>query len=647
MQKYPGLLFSFLLLFFGSGIGMKGISSPLPMGSREAKYPVSAIPEELKKNADMVIRQYDMNIEVKSLTSINIRVHIVKTVFRENALENANLKVNYDQFSKVNSIKAIFYNADGFETNQAKSSEITDESAVPNGLLYTEERVKRVKIIKSIYPFTVEYFYELDLHKMIEYPVWKPQDDYLVSVELSELKLTAEDDLFPRFREVNIPKPAQITKGKGETTISYVFDNLPALEKEKYSIPLEERVPVVYIAPDSYRTLGEDFDFRTWKNIGIWDYSINKDRDLVPDKTRKLVMDLIKDKKDNLSKIKAIYSYVQQTTRYVCVVLGIGGLQTAEASEVAGKGYGDCKGLVNYTKALLSAAGIESYATLVKSGMNQHDILTDFPSDQFDHVILCVPQGNDTVWLECTNQYIPFGFQGSFTDNRHVLVIKPEGGVLVKTPEYPETGNSRDRKMVINVDSAGNAAISITAIYKGLRYEEVDEMETKSVKDLENMFSEKINTPSSTIQKINYKYKKDQNPEAVETVTLSLRSFATITGSRLFLPFTIFGKVSANLNELSTRKTPVYFRHSTIDSDSVEIHIPSGYKVESLPAAVEVSSQFGHYQLTTLQKDNVLIFYRVYESKQGRFPPESFTEYTAYLQKIARADKSNAVLIRK
>jgi len=647
MKKYPVLLFMFLFLFFGSGISTKGSAGPLPSSSSEPKFPVSAIPEELKKNADMVIRVYEKNIEIKSLTSIHIRVHLVITVFRENALEDANLALNYDQFSKVNSIKAIFYNAAGLVTDHAKSSEIIDESAVPNGLLYTEDRIKRVNILKPSYPFTVEYFYELDMHKMVGYPRWEPQDDYRVSVEHSELDLTAEDNLIPRFRESNIPQPAKINESKGETTISYIFENLPAVEREKFSIPLEERVPVVYIAPNIYRTLSEDFDFQTWEKIGLWDYSINKDRGFLPDKTRKLVMDLIKNKKDTISKIKAIYNFVQQNTRYVCVVLGIGGLQTIDASEVAEKGYGDCKGLVNYTKALLSVAGITSYATLVKSGSNKQDILADFPSDQFDHVILCVPQEKDTIWLECTNQSIPFGFLGSFTDNRHVLIITPKGGALAKTPYYPGNINSLNRKITIDLDTNSNASVKINALYRGLQYERVREMESMSVKDMKTAFSENIASPSATIQKISYTFNKTQIPESHEMVEMSIRSYASLTGNRLFLPVNLFGSKNGNISESSGRKTPVYFRHSTIDSDTIEIHIPSWYKVESLPANTEVSSQFGHYHLSSLQKDNVITFYRNYERKEGRYPPESFTELTNYLQKIARADKSNAVLIRK
>jgi hypothetical protein len=618
-----------------------------PGNSSELTYEVSSIPDSLKNNADVVVREYSTEITISSLTSVFTKVHKVLTVLRESGLEYASLVLPYDQFSDIKSIKAIIYNENGIETKHAKSSQILDESAIPDGLLFTEDRVKKLKLSPLTYPFTVEYSYEIDQSKIIDYPRWMPQDDYRISVEHSRLTVTAEEALLPRFKEFNLPQPARITKNKELTTITYEVQNLPAVEEEKVSIPLEERVPVVHIAPVTYRMVGMDFDFRSWKSIGLWVYTLNKDRDILPEKTRQQLSALIKDKKDDLSKMKAIYRFVQETTRYVCVILGIGGMQTAEAKEVAEKDYGDCKGLVNYTQALLKEAGITSYATLVKAGRNEQDIITGFPSDQFDHVILCVPQEKDTVWLECTSQYIPFNFLGDFTDNRHVLVITPEGGVLVKTPAYPASSNTMNRRIIIGLDSLGNATAKITAVYRGLQYEDVEGFETRSIQDMKDFFIKKIKSPSATITKISYSYQKDHDPHSVENAELSLRSFATHAGNRIFLPFSILTYGNPDLNRLSTRKTPLYFRRSSIDSDTIEIHLPAGYSVESLPESADIPTQFGHYKLVPIKKDDMITFIRTFEIKEGRYPPESFTEFTTYLQKISKSDKSNAVLIKR
>lgn len=646
MLRFSLILASLFIMVCNNVAGLKNTGCGASLSSKETRYPVSDIPAELKDNSDAVIREFEMDVEVRSLNSLVIKVHRVVTVFRENGLKNAGLEEYYDQDSKISEIKMIDYNEAGVETKHLKSSDIIDESAVPDGLFYVDKRVKRVKVISAFYPFTIEYTYEKEFHGLLSYPVWEPQDDYRLSVEHSQLVVIADDALLPRFNEINIFQPATITHDKNRSLVTYTFRDLPALESEPFSIPLAERVPVINIAPNIYRTLKEDYDFRTWKSVGSWVYAINKNRDILPAKTRQELLDRIKGEKDELSKIRAVYRFVQETTRYVCISIGIGGMQTAEAGLVAEKGYGDCKGLVNYTKALLSVAGITSYATLVNAGEDEPDILPGFPSDQFDHVILCIPRESDTTWLECTSQSIPFGFLGPFTDNRHVLIITPDGGVLARTPVYPGTMNGLSRKVTIDLDTNGNAAAGIYSSYKGLLYEKVAWLEHRPVKDMEDNFIEKIKVPSASIKGIRYSFMKDQLPEARETVSLSIRSFATRAGNRIFLPFNLFNTANISRNQLSSRKTSLYFRSAETDSDTVEIHIPPGYKVESLPETTEVTSPFGHYKVTAVQKDNTLIFCRVLEKKEGRYPSSSFAEFMDYLQKIDRADKSNAVLIK-
>jgi transglutaminase-like putative cysteine protease len=121
--------------------------------------------------------------------------------------------------------------------------------------------------------------------------------------------------------------------------------------------------------------------------------------------------------KTPLEKMEKIYGLLQQKTRYISVQLGIGGWQPFDATYVAEKGYGDCKALSNFTKAMLEVVGIPSYYTIIRAGENATEINPAFPANQFNHAILCVPLPKDlsakSLWVFigfherplCTNQY--------------------------------------------------------------------------------------------------------------------------------------------------------------------------------------------------------------------------------------------------
>lgn len=143
---------------------------------------------------------------------------------------------------------------------------------------------------------------------------------------------------------------------------------------------------------------------------------------------------LTRDAIDKKEVIKRLYKYLQRRTRYINITLGIGGLKPYPAEYVAQNKYGDCKALSNYMKALLEQVNINSYYTLINSGENIGAIIKDFPSQQFNHAILFVPLEDDSVWLECTANSIPFAYLGTSVQNREALVIDGDKSRFVTTP---------------------------------------------------------------------------------------------------------------------------------------------------------------------------------------------------------------------
>ena len=129
----------------------------------------------------------------------------------------------------------------------------------------------------------------------------------------------------------------------------------------------------------------------SWADLSRWTYELNAGRAELPPALVAGMQALVQGETDERARIRKVYKFLQANTRYISVQLGLGGWQTFPASSVAANGYGDCKALTNYCQALLGAAGIKAHAALVRAGSDEQDIRTDFPSSQFNHVVLCVP----------------------------------------------------------------------------------------------------------------------------------------------------------------------------------------------------------------------------------------------------------------
>ena len=126
--------------------------------------------------------------------------------------------------------------------------------------------------------------------------------------------------------------------------------------------------------------------------------------------------------------------------------------------------------------AILKEAGLNARYVLIRGGEDENDIITDFPSNQFNHATVCVITGKDSVWLECTSQTRAAGFIGSFTGNRHAILIDEKGGHVVATTRYEGADNTDVRHISAQLDEAGKLKASVTARYTCMEQEDLHDV---------------------------------------------------------------------------------------------------------------------------------------------------------------------------
>jgi hypothetical protein len=405
---------------------------------------------------------------------------------------------------------------------------------------------------------------------------------------------------------------------------------------------------MVYLAPAKFEIEKYQGDMSTWQGLGKFIYTLNLGRDKLPENIKQAVHQIADPVTNPKEKIAKLYNYMQQNTRYISIQLGIGGLQPFDATYVATRKYGDCKALSNYMYSLLKEAGIKSNYTLVKAGNGKNYFREDFPSDQFNHIILCVPLQKDTVWLECTSQTTPAGYLSGFTSDRPVLLVDEDGGKLVKTPRYGMAQNTQVRKASGQINNEGLLTVKINTRYRAMQQDDLHFLVNgySHEKQLEYL-KRGIDLPHYDVVKFEYKETKSELPVINEILDLTALNYASITGKRLFITPNIISRFSSKLKADETRKYPISLQFEYHDIDTAIIDIPAGYRIEAMPAAVKIESKFGKYSASVDVQPDQIIYYRNIEKFSGQFPPSDYNELVKFYDQLYKADRSRVVLVKK
>lgn len=335
---------------------------------------------------------------------------------------------------------------------------------------------------------------------------------------------------------------------------------------------------------------------------------------------------------------------MQSHTRYISIQKGIGGIQPISAQTVANTGYGDCKALSNYMKSILKYAGVNSYYTLVNGGSKDYSFDLNFVHDYFNHVILCVPLETDTIWLECTNQTSPFGFMGSFTDDRIALLVKEDCSELRHTPIYNKDKNTITRKCKINVlpDRVGTA--SIVSYYSGLEYDERHNIAINDQEEQKKLITENLKIQDFIINNFNCSATDGPDPVLKEELKLTLNNYYSITGNRLFLPLNLLDKLTYIPQRLDKREVAIFNDYEFTYIDSVVYELPEDYEIEALPKDLELNTSYGTYSTMLILNGKDLTYIRKLQLNIGRYPASEYESFIAFFSKIRNNDKSMLVL---
>jgi len=615
----------------------------------QTDYNTTIIPKPLQAYANAVVRQQETSTEVKALDQVVYKHKEVITILNANGAEYAGIHIYYDKARQIKNLRAAIYDASGKLLKKVNASDFQDVSAISDFSLFEDDRVKYYTPLVSYYPYTVEYEYEIRIKHSFYFPAWMPQKAADIAVQSSIHRFIAKPDYQIRVKEFNVAQPKTEKVQDGVQVTEWVAQNIPALKPEPYSPPAQDYLTMVEIAPVAFQYEGIAGKFTNWQEYGQWAYdNMLKGRDELPAATVTHIKQMVKDIPEPKEKVKKIYEYAQQKNRYISVQIGIGGLQPMKAAEVDKLGYGDCKALTNYTKALLQIADVPAIYAEVNAGNSKKSYQPDFASAfQGNHAILCVPLPQDTIWLECTSREAPMGYLGSFTDDRRVLLCTEKGGIIARTRRYAPEQNKQIRTAHFTLEGTGKISGAIETKFEGTQYDNRENIIPKNPKDRIAALKEIYPINNLEIVKYDLAQQKTDQPATIEKLEVKAEQFGTLNNNMLLVPLNHLNREIGVPKEVRNRKNKVRIARGFYDEDNIRYELPADYKADYIPQPVELKSEFGSFLAKATLEGNQLIFSRQLTLKQGEFSPETYDQFISFLKKVADTDKSKFVLVKK
>lgn len=612
------------------------------------QYISNTIPDSLLENANYVKQFEELKIEIISPSKVNFTKRFAYTILNPKGAPYGALEEYYSSFKNIESISGELYDARGNKIKSVKKKDIADVSWGDGSTFMSDIRYKEHDFEYREYPYTISYEITSSTNGLLSLPEWMPQESAGVSIIESSLHITYPPSYPVRYKTQLLANPDSSITRNGNIYLLWTLKNIPAQTHEPYQLSWHQVLPRIKLAPLYFSAQGYNGSTQSWKDYGLFIYQLIKGRDILPRTTAEKVHSLCDTIKNLEDKVTTLYKYMQENTRYISIQMGIGGWQPFDANFVATNKYGDCKALSNYMVALLKEANITSFYVEINAGDDAEPLQEDFPGSQANHVIVCVPNGKDSIWLECTNPYLTPGFNGSFTGNRKAILIREDGAQIVKTSQYLSTDNTIYRKINARLDNNGGLLANMATIYSGQEQEALfNVLNGSSLQEKVNYLNEYFDIPSYKIVSHEHLHRPGRIPSIEQNLKIEADNYAVLNGKRLFISPTQFYQMGARFSIDKPRKFPIHTPYSFLQVDTILIEVPPGYNIESTISPFDLKTKFGNFKIRYEFKNNTITVFREYERFANTAPPQEWPLFAKFMELVYKGDRGRITLIKE
>ncbi|RKS99842.1 DUF3857 domain-containing protein [Flavobacterium sp. 123] len=430
-----------------------------------------------------------------------------------------------------------------------------------------------------------------------------------------------------------------------ETITTYIAENLPAMKDESYvnnvdnyTCSLVQELSMTKYPGKPYKTFSTD-----WGAVvkTIYDYD-----DFGPELSKTGYFE--EDLKGVLAgltspeeKINAIFNFVKTRVKW-------NDYNGYSCNDGVKKAYKDKTGNIAEINLMLTAmlryAGLTANPVLVSTRSNGVAI---FPNrNAFNYVIAAVENGTDLTLLDASDAYSTPNVLPFRALNWVGRLIRKDG-TSIEVDLMPKTSS--------NDLIAMNYAIDGTGLVSGkLRRQRTDHnamIFRKKIEDIkEESYLEKLENDNDKIEVKEYSRtnEKELKLPAIEIFSFIGSNLVENIGGKIYVNPMLFYTEKQNPFKQEVREYPVDYGYPFMDKYSINIQIPEGYKIETLPETTILSMQdnLGMFKYLTNTSGNAIQISAVYQINAAIISSEYYSMLKEFYQKMIEKQNEKIILTK-
>ncbi|TMM56636.1 DUF3857 domain-containing protein [Maribacter algarum] len=635
-KKFSPLLVCFLIAY--------GLYAQAPNDFR-SQYP----------DEDVITISLEKHIEIKEVRgklSISQNVHKQNLFLTTNTLRHTEDRISYNTFNRVAELKAHTLNQSNGKPKRYPVTDFIDKDVLMNNVFFNDQKEKKI-IYSNVEENSIT---DLEYKLSINDPHFIPPFIFGSGIPVVNAKVSVEfpNNVKVSFKEFNLDTVNSKFEKKelnGKTIYSWTLTEIPKLNRHYDFSPLFY-IPQIIVFIDSYEHRGQKIPvLNSSKDLYQWYTSltekINKTNQA---ELQNITKELTKNASSEEEKIKNIYYFIQDRINYIAFEDGLNGFIPRDAAKVFVNKYGDCKDMANILNEMLHYAGIDSHLTWIGTRTKPYSY-KDVPTPVTDnHMITAVISENkDTLYLDATAKYLPFGYPSPFIQGKEALI-----GLSTtehKIANVPEVAAEKNKIIVLNKLNIENEKLVGTHTTKLNGYEKLGIMhriENKSREDLDFLYwNLKLGTKQTSFFNIDYQ----DMERAKDTLTISFNSetkgFIKNINGKLYVKPNIDHHMLNDLVKDESKAFAKKIDHKSNKTFHTVLQIPAGYDVDFIPKNEVFENEQFNYSITYEKLGDEIIIQKQITINTLKIDVEAMNQWNTFIKSLLKANKKTIVLQQK